>query len=330
MTTLLLAAGDDPLAHVLDRDSAITIGGTTLPLSVVSLVIGSIVCIGVLLLAASRISTGPSSEGNARFVTKGRIAQVVEVLVLTLRDQMLVPVMGERLSKRWLPLLLSLFFFILTLNLFGLVPFADLQELLHVLKGDHSAAADAAQASSSSVYFGGTATACFSVTLGLSVISFFAIWIQSFRDLGVKGTLEHLCGGPDLVRGPLALWLVIPIIFAVELAGMFIKPAALAIRLLANMVAGHTLMAVLFGFGAAVLKAGGPAWAAGSITLVAGIFAILITFLELFVAFLQAFIFMFLTAVFISLMAHEDHGHEEHGHDHGHDGHAHAEPAPAH
>jgi len=331
MTTLLLAAGDDPLAHVLDRDSAITVGGTTLPLSVISLVVGSIVCIGVLLAAASRISTGPSSEGNARYVTKGRIAQVVEVLVLALRDQMLVPVMGERLAKRWLPLLLSLFFFILTLNLFGLVPFADLQELLHVLRGDQAAAAaDVAMAPSSSVYFGGTATACFSVTLGLSVISFFAIWIQSLRDLGVKGTLEHLCGGPDLVHGPLALWLVIPIIFAVELAGMFIKPAALAIRLLANMVAGHTLMAVLFGFGAAVLKAGGPAWAAGSITLVAGFFAILITFLELFVAFLQAFIFMFLTAVFISLMAHEDHGHEEHGHDHGHDGQAHAEPAPAH
>ena len=121
----------------------------------------------------------------------------------------------------------------------------------------------------------------------------------------------------------------------ISIGGMFIKPAALAIRLLANMVAGHTLMAVLFSFGAMVLKAGGPTWAAGSITLVAGIFAVLITFLELFVAFLQAFIFMFLTAVFISLMAHEDHGHEEHAHDHGHGGHGHgghghAEPAPAH
>jgi F-type H+-transporting ATPase subunit a len=325
MTIPFLAAGDNPLAHVLDRDSAITIGGTVLPLSVVSLVVGSIVCIGALWLAASRISTGPASEGNARFVTRGRLAQVVEVLVLALRDQMLVPVMGERLAKRWLPLLLSLFFFILTLNLFGLVPFADLQELFHVVMGNHGAAeADAAAAQPSTVFFGGTATACFSVTLGLSAISFVAIWAQSIRDLGIKGTLEHLCGGHDLVHGPLGLWLVIPIIFAVELAGMFIKPAALAIRLLANMVAGHTLMAVLFGFGAAVLKAGGPMWAAGSITAVAGIFAVLITFLELFVAFLQAFIFMFLTAVFISLMAHEDHGHEEH--DHG----GHAEPSPAH
>ena len=336
MTTLLLAAGDNPLGHVLDRDSALSIEGTRLTLSMISLVVGALVCITVLMMAARRIKTGPSSEGNARFVTKGRSAQVIEVIVLGLRDQMLVPVMGERLAKAWLPLLLSLFFFILTLNLFGLIPFADVQEMLHVMMGQHEkAAADAAHAEPASVFFGGTATASLSVTLGLAAISFCAIWWQSFRDLGVKGTLEHLCGGHDLVHGPIGLWAVIPIIFVVEIGGMFIKPAALAIRLLANMVAGHTLMAVLFSFGAMVLKAGGPTWAAGSITLVAGIFAVLITFLELFVAFLQAFIFMFLTAVFISLMAHEDHGHEEHAHDHGHGGHdhggsGHAVPAPAH
>jgi len=305
MTTLLLAAGDNPLGHVLDRDSALSIEGTRLTLSMISLVVGALVCITVLMMAARRIKT--------------------------VRDQMLVPVMGERLAKAWLPLLLSLFFFILTLNLFGLIPFADVQEMLHVMMGQHEkAAADAAHAEPASVFFGGTATASLSVTLGLAAISFCAIWWQSFRDLGVKGTLEHLCGGHDLVHGPIGLWAVIPIIFVVEIGGMFIKPAALAIRLLANMVAGHTLMAVLFSFGAMVLKAGGPTWAAGSITLVAGIFAVLITFLELFVAFLQAFIFMFLTAVFISLMAHEDHGHEEHAHDHGHVGHGHAEPAPAH
>ncbi len=329
MTSLLFASSDNPLAHVLDRESAITIGHTPIPLSVISLVIGGVVCIGLLWMAAARIATGPASEGNARFVAKGRLAQIVEVLVIGLRDQMLVPLMGDRLARRWLPMLLSMFFFILTLNLFGLIPIADAQELWHAWRGDHAAeAADAAHASVPSVIFGGTATASFSVTLGLSLISLVAIWAQSIRDLGIKGTMEHLCGGPDVVKGPIGLWLVIPIIFAVEFAGMFIKPAALAIRLLANMVAGHTLMAVLFSFGASVLKSGGSMWAVGAITLVAGVSAVAITFLELFVAFLQAFIFMFLTAVFISLMAHEDHGHEEHGHEHGHDGHA--EPVPAH
>ena len=97
MTTLLLAAGDNPLGHVLDRDSALSIEGTRLTLSMISLVVGALVCIGLLMLAARRIRTGPASEGNARFVTKGRVAQVIEVIVLGLRDQMLVPV--QILSK---------------------------------------------------------------------------------------------------------------------------------------------------------------------------------------------------------------------------------------
>ena len=53
--------------------------------------------------------------------------------------------------------------------------------------------------------------------------------------------------------GPEALYRVVPIVFVVEVAGHFIKPAALAIRLFANMVAGHTLMAVLLGFGVMAL-----------------------------------------------------------------------------
>ena len=85
---------------------------------------------------------------------------------------------------------------------------------------------------------------------------------------------------------------------------------ALAIRLFANMVAGHTLMAVLLGFGAAAATGGSGALGIGAISLVSGMAAVLVTFLELFVAFLQAFIFMFLTAVFISLLSHHE---QEHG-----------------
>ena len=123
------------------------------------------------------------------------------------------------------------------------------------------------------------------------------------------------------MRGPLVLWLVIPIIFAVELSGMFIKPAALAVRLFANMVAGHTLLVVLFGFGASAAKLGMGGVA--GVTAIAGGFAVAITFLELFVAFLQSFVFMFLTAVFISLMSHGDEHHER-AEDHGHGAEAHA------
>ena len=105
-----------------------------------------------------------------------------------------------------------------------------------------------------------------------------------------------------------------------EIAGHFIKPTTLAIRLFANMVAGHTLMAVLTGFGLAAAQGGMGAFGIGTISLVSGFAAILVTFLELFVSFLQAFIFMFLTAVFISLMSH----HDEAGH-----GEAEGTPVPA-
>ena len=126
---------------------------------------------------------------------------------------------------------------------------------------------------------------------------------------------------------PKGLLLVVPIIFIIELSGMFIKPAALAIRLFANMVGGHTLMATLLMFGGMALQGGLSIGAAFGISFVSGAFAVCISFLELFVAFLQAFIFMFLTAVFIGLMSHEEHeeGHDhEHAADHGKGAHAHA------
>ena len=162
-----------------------------------------------------------------------------------------------------------------------------------------------------------------------ALIAFFVIQIHGIRDLGIKGFLQHLTGG--LVPGPIYLAPVVAIVFVVEVAGLFIKPAALAIRLFANMVAGHTLMAVLLSFGAMVARGGGGIVGIAGISLVSGVAAVAITFLEIFVAFLQAFIFMFLTAVFISLMSrHDDHDAEAHEHEpHTHEG-AHPKPVPVH
>jgi F-type H+-transporting ATPase subunit a len=101
----------------------------------------------------------------------------------------------------------------------------------------------------------------------------------------------------------------------VELAGVFIKPVALAIRLFANMVGGHVLLATLLLLGSTFMSEGSSGGVVAGVSVLSGVAAVLITFLELFVAFLQAFIFMFLTAVFISLMSH----HEEHDEDHAHE-----------
>lgn len=322
-TTTLAAS--NPIEHVLDKKFSPVGGLGYFTMHIVTLVVAGVLTILFLSAAASSISGG-SGAGNKKYIARGRLGQIVETIILGLRDSMLVPILGEAQTRRYLPFLLSLFFFILSMNLLGLIPFTDLQHLIggYAMGDPHFAV------------FGGTATSNIAVNAALATVVFFVIQIHSLRELGLKGWIEHLCGGHELVAGPKGLLLVVPIIFAVELLGLIIKPAALCIRLFANMVGGHTLMATLLGFGAMAYNVDATNKIAnwglvGGVSLLAGGFAVIITFLELFVAFLQAFIFMFLTAVFISQMshhdeehAHDDHHDHEHADGHGHGGHAHA------
>lgn len=296
---MYLLASDNPLDHVTDL-VLFRAAGVPFTMHTVTLVIITALFVLAMMRAAKAIATGPSSQGNERYITKGRFAQMIEAMVVYLRDEMLNPVLGERDTRKYLPFLMTVFFFILFNNLFGMLPVTAVLELFHI---EHT-------------WIGGTATANLMVTGALAFVAFFVIEMHGFKELGWKGWLQHNCGG--LVPGPVALYAIVPLVFIVEVAGHFIKPAALAIRLFANMVAGHTLMAVLLGFGAMMMKASGGHFTAavGGVTLVSGIAAVAITFLELFVAFLQAFIFMFLTAVFISLLSHhEDHAEHEAAHE---------------
>ena len=292
---MFMLAADDPTLHV--RDLILLKWGDVpiLTLHMVTFIAVAGLFVAVMIKASKAIATGPETEGNDRYLTKGRLGQIIETMVLYLRNEMLVPVLGEEHTRRYLPYLMTLFFFILFQNIFGLLPILD---ILHIT-GVHEP------------WLGGTATANIMVTGALALISFVAIELHGIRELGIKGWLIHNFGG--LVPGPVYLLPVALLVFVVELAGHLIKPAALAIRLFANMVAGHTLMAVLVGFGLAAAK-GGAGWLGiGSVSVVSGLGAVLVMFLEIFVAFLQAFIFMFLTAVFISLLSHHD---EEHERDH--------------
>ena len=309
MVTLAPAflAADNPIDHVTDKILWATEHGMPIvTMHMVTLIVVAIVFVLVMMRAAKAIATGPESDGNARYTTRGRLAQMIETIICYMRDEMLGPVLGEATTRKYLPFLMTVFFFILFQNLFGLIPVID---LLHVLGFQ-------------TTFIGGTATANIMVTGALSVFAFALIQIHGFRELGVKGWLVHNFGG--LVPGPIYLFPVALLVFVVELAGHLIKPAALAIRLFANMVAGHTLMAVLALFGKMAASAGTGALVIGGVTLISGIGAVAISFLELFVAFLQAFIFMFLTAVFISLLSHHD---EDHEHEHDEAGAAEAVPA---
>ena len=301
---MFLLAADDPTNHVRDVILLKTPGGTPLlTMHTLTVVLVTVIFVLALMKAAKAIATGPESDGNDRYLTKGRFGQLIETMVVYLRNEMLVPVLGEAHTRRYLPFLMTAFFFILFNNLFGLIPILDILHLFGVREN---------------TFIGGTATANIMVTGALALVSFIVIELHGVREMGIKGWLIHNFGG--LIPGPWYLWPAALLVFVVELTGHLIKPAALAIRLFANMVAGHTLMTVLLGFGAAAAKGGAGPLGITGISIVAGLGAIAVTFLELFVAFLQAFIFMFLTAVFISLLSHHD---EEHEH-----AEEHAPPAP--
>jgi F-type H+-transporting ATPase subunit a len=142
-----------------------------------------------------------------------------------------------------------------------------------------------------------TATANLSVTAGLAVISFFAIHVVGIRENGLGHYLASIVP-------PVPLWLW-PILFVVEVVGIFTKPFALAVRLWANMNGGHIIILVLLGFIFMVKNAG--LFIQGPVIGVSIAAATAIYFLEIFVALLQAYVFTFLTAVFIGMAAHPEH-----------------------
>jgi F-type H+-transporting ATPase subunit a len=172
------------------------------------------------------------------------------------------------------------FFFVLTVNLLGLLPIPAVSQVL----GTH---------------LGGTATGNVWVTATLALVTMAMMVVNGLR-LGGRSYLAHFCPGP--------IWLA-PLLVPVEIIGLFAKIFALAVRLFANMIAGHILLAVLLSF---ILAAGAASATAGlGIAVPVVLASVAINLLELFVAFLQAFIFTFLTTLFIGMSVvfhHDDHG----------------------
>ncbi len=288
-----LLAATNPLDHVKDHLVFVTEGGLALWTSHMGmLVLSGILTLLLFIFVASRIETGPESQGTDRYVTKGAFAHMIEVICLYLRDVVARPVLHER-TDRFMPFLWTLFFFILINNLLGLVPILDLFHIADEIIGGHIPP-----------IFAGTATANIWVTGGLAIVAFLVININGMRELGVSGYLKHLTGGAPLF--------IAPIMIPVEVLGTFVKPFALMVRLFANMNAGHILMATLIGMFVGMSYQGLGALGGTVLSIPSLLLAFAIYFLEIFVAFLQAFIFMFLTAIFIGQLSHHhDEPHDE-------------------
>ncbi len=264
------------------------------------LVIAGILTIWVLMWVAKNVATGPKNLGAEAYVTRNPIAHLFEVICVYLRDEIVRPLLGKRTDKL-MPFLWSLFFFILFNNILGLIPILDLVNLF----------APDAWTAHHLAPVGGTATQNLFVTGVLALFAFIFINFHGIKELGVVEYFKHMTGGVPLK------WYFAPIVlvvFVIELVGVFLKPIALAIRLFANMTAGHILLATLLSFTAAGFAAGLNFFGSAGVLTISAFGAFAVYFIEILVAFLQAFIFMFLTAVFTSLLAH----HEEHEHDEEH------------
>ncbi|MEX1186441.1 MAG: F0F1 ATP synthase subunit A [Gemmatimonadaceae bacterium] len=244
--------------YELPRWKPIHIGGLTLDLSptkhVVFLWIAAVLCL-VVLIGGARAHGGSKPDESPR-----GFSNVIEAVVLYLRNEVVLPNVGPH-GDRYVPFVLTLFFFILFVNLLGMLP------------------------------YGSTATGNINVTAVLAFITFIVVEVAGMRALGKKYINTIVFWPHDM---PLALKLPMTFIMTpVELFGKFTKPIALAIRLFANMTAGHVMVLALIGmiftFGATFI----------GLAVFPFIMVVAIMLLELFVAFLQAFIFALLSAVFI-------------------------------
>ncbi len=236
--------------------------------------LGMLLVAGIFLNLAGRYKRGIGRETAPR----GLFQNLFESLVEFVRDDIARPNLGDKTDK-YLPYLLTVFFFILFSNFLGLVPFAA------------------------------TATSNIAVTAVLAVLTFV------FTQLGgTKDYWKHIFWPPGVPA------FVKPILIPVELMGIFTKPFALAIRLFANMTAGHMVILSLIGLIFAFTKLFGTGAGIG-VSPVSVAFAVFIYLLELLVCFIQAFVFTMLSSLFIGMAV------AEHEHHAAHDEHAHAPQA---
>jgi F-type H+-transporting ATPase subunit a len=235
------------------------IGNRHVDVSITKHVINMWIAAGILLLLLA------AAVRRRAMVPKGGY-NLVETFVLFVRDEIAVKNIGDHASQ-YTPYLCSAFFFILFMNLAGLLP-------IPAIAGKFPGIS--------------TATGNLGVTVVLALFTFVVTQIAGMRAQGAIGYWAHL------VPAGVPKWLF-PIMVPVELLGLFTKPFALTVRLFANMVAGHIVIFFLIALTVLI----SPLIAPVSVAFALGIYL-----LELFVALVQAYVFTMLSAVFIGMTQH--------------------------
>jgi F-type H+-transporting ATPase subunit a len=225
-----------------------------------------------------------------------KVMTALEIVVEFIRDSIVEPNVGRKWVKAYAPLLLTLFLFIFSANVIGLIPIFDLLALVN-----HTVLHLPEDAFLTQVTHGGvTATGNFNVTAGLATISFFVIIIAGVRAHGFVKHWQNMV--PHGLPLPVTMMLI-----PIEIMGMFVRPFALTMRLAANMSGGHiAILAILsFVFIFRDLFGAGAAIAVGVFS--TAMLAVPISGLEIIVVLVQAYVFTLLTAVFIGMAIHAHH-----------------------
>jgi len=252
---------------VLPHWEPIHLGGLTIDFSPTKHVV--FMALAAVIVCALFLTVARALKGKYEGQAPSGMANAMEAMIIYFRDEIVRRNIGHG-ADGYTPFILTLFFFILTMNLLGLVP------------------------------WGASPTGNIMVTGALAVVSLVAIEVSGFVALGPAGYAKTIFYAPKGM-GPVGTAIMLVIMTPVELVGKLAKPFALMVRLFANMTAGHTvilsLMGLIFVFGN--LSIGRWGVAAGSVGM-----SVAMMMLEIFVAFLQAYIFAMLTSVFIGLIRH--------------------------
>ena len=243
-------------------------GEIVIDLSMTKHLVFALFASGILLIVFLRLASKYRRGIGRTSAPQGLFQNLFETLVVFVRDDIAIPNLGKEHHQRFLPYLLTAFFFILTCNLLGLVP------------------------------FGATATSNLNITAVLAAFTFVLTQLNGSRD-----HWTHVFWPPGM---PVAVKLLL---IPTEIMGLFTKPIALAIRLFANLTAGHLVILSLIGMIFTFTQLFGDAVGYGVVPISLA-FTLFVMCLEILIAFIQAYIFTILSALFIG-MAIADHSHSE-------------------
>ncbi len=187
-------------------------------------------------------------------VIPGKGQAVIEILLLFIRRNLVYNMIGKKEGDRWVPLIGGIFVFVLANNMIGLIPGAYTPTLNPL------------------------------VPVTLALIVFFIVQVTNLRKHGIKGLVRTLA--PATVPS----WMYV-IVVPIEVVSMIAKPFSLFVRLMANMLAGHTIILVLYGL---IIY-----FQSYYIAIPIVPFALIMNLFEIFVSVIQAYIFAILSALYI-------------------------------